>query len=87
MLDERGTLEDYRLTTAEILYHLPEDPDMLQTYVWQSLDRIPDFPKLNEFLSLWEDSRDGELHSVRIAIVGEPRPPEWQYSNALLTLH
>ena len=37
-------LQDYRLTTAEILYHLPDHPGMLQTYIWQDLDIAPRFP-------------------------------------------
>ena len=28
-------LRDYRLTTAEILYHMPDHPKLLQSYVWQ----------------------------------------------------
>ncbi|MCH7796224.1 MAG: Usg family protein, partial [Proteobacteria bacterium] len=28
-------LRDYRLTTAEILYHLPDHPHLLQSYLWQ----------------------------------------------------
>ncbi len=31
-------LSDDRLTTAEVLYHLPDHPAMLQSYVWQELD-------------------------------------------------
>ena len=34
-------LKDYRLTTAEILYRLPDHPEILQTYVWQDLDIAP----------------------------------------------
>ena len=30
-------LDDYRLTTAEILYHLPDHPHILQAYVGRSL--------------------------------------------------
>ena len=87
MTDETISLEDYRLTTAEILYHRPEEPERLDTYVWRSLDRMPDFPRLHEFLSLWEDSIAGKLHSVRIAYVGTVESSDWQYENALLTLH
>ena len=72
-----GTLQDYRLTTAEILYQIPEYPDLLQSYLWQSLDRVPDFPKLNDFLSTWEKGLDGKLHSVRIGYVGIIQPEEW----------
>ena len=37
-------MRDYRLTTAEILYHMPDHPAVLQSYVWQSLDLAPKFP-------------------------------------------
>ena len=79
--------EDYRLTTAEILYHMPDHPDLLQTYVWQSLDRVPDFPKLNDFLDFWQQELEGRLHSVRIAYVGVVEPLEWENAKCLLTLH
>lgn len=43
MSDLALQLNDYRLTTAEILYRLPDHPRLLQTYVWQELDLLPDF--------------------------------------------
>ena len=77
MAERRSALQDYRLTTAEILYHVAEYPDLLQCYLWQSLDRIPDFPKLNDFLTDWEGKLEGKLHSVRIGYVGIMQPEEW----------
>lgn len=75
-------LQDYRLTTAEIMYHVPDYPDLVQCYLWQSLDRIPDFPKLNNFLASWELKLDGKLHSVRIGYVGLLQPTEWNLDSA-----
>jgi hypothetical protein len=37
MRDLELLIKDYRLTTAEILYHMPDHPSLLQTYVWQGL--------------------------------------------------
>lgn len=59
-------LEGCRLTTAEILYHLPDYPELLQSYIWQEYDLIPDFPHLHEFLTFWEQNLDGKLHTVKI---------------------
>lgn len=59
-------LPQYRLTTAEILYHLPDHPSLLQTFVWQQLDLAPDFPKLHRFLDFWAHNIEGKLHSVRV---------------------
>jgi uncharacterized protein Usg len=59
-------LNGFRLTTAEILYHMPDHPDILQTFVWQLLDRAPDFPRLQQFLGFWVDNIEGRLHSVKV---------------------
>ena len=60
-------LRGYRLTTAEILYRLPDHPVMLQSFIWQDLDLAPKFPKLKKFLHFWETNLDGKLYSVRVA--------------------
>jgi uncharacterized protein Usg len=59
-------LQGYRLSTAEILYHMPDHPALLQTFLWEQIDLAPKFSKLHEFLEFWETSLDGRLHSVRV---------------------
>lgn len=66
MNDMERMLRSYRLTTAEILYHLPDHPALLQSYIWQELDKTPDFPVLKKFLDFWERELDGKLHSVKV---------------------
>jgi uncharacterized protein Usg len=80
-------LRDYRLTTAEILYHMPDHPGLLQTYIWQALDLSPRFPELSKFLKFWETNLDGKLHSVRVANVDIITPPQVRANANLLVLH
>jgi uncharacterized protein Usg len=80
-------LRDYRLTTAEILYHLPDHPALLQTYIWQALDLAPRFPELLKFLKFWETNLDGKLHSVRVANVEIIKPPQIRINASQLILH
>lgn len=61
-------LKGYRLTTAEILYHMPDHPGVLQTFVWQKHDLAPRFPELRKFLDFWEREIEGPLHSVKVAV-------------------
>ena len=79
-------VQDYRLTTAEILYHLPDHPNLLQTYVWQAYDIAPRFPELHRFLDFWSCNLDGRLHSVKVASVELIKPPAWRHADALLRL-
>lgn len=60
-------LKGYRLTTAEIVYVLPDFPDLLQTFIWQNLDIAPQFPRLHQFLTFWEHNIQAKLFSVRVA--------------------
>jgi len=55
------------LTTAHILYRLPDFRSILQTYIWQEYDLSPEFPTLKRFLSFWEREIEGPLYSVTIA--------------------
>ncbi len=80
-------LNDYRLTTAEILYHMPDHPGLLQTYVWQDFDLAPDFPELRRFLDFWERSLDGKLHSVTVASAPLIQPAQMRWVRDLAHLH
>jgi uncharacterized protein Usg len=71
-------LQGYRMTTAEIVYHLPDHPGLLQSYVWQDLDLAPRFPVLHQFLDFWEREIEGRLHSVRIGAAEVFTVAEWR---------
>jgi len=77
----------YRLTTAQILYRLPDFPTLLQSFLWQEMDVVPDFPRLTRFLDYWERNIDGKLHSVRIANAELVRPQELAYAQHDFRLH
>ena len=80
-------LDGYRLTTAEILYHLPDHPTLLQTFVWQELDLLPDLPVLTRFLDFWERSIEGRLHSVRVCSARLISPAEMRFATAVGLIH
>jgi len=80
-------MRGYRLTTAEILYHMPDHPGLLQAYIWQELDQAPRFPVLNKFLQFWQSSLDGKVHSVRVAARGLFSAAELKHIGTEFTLH
>jgi uncharacterized protein Usg len=80
-------LKDYRLTTAEILYFLPDYQELLQTYIWQDYDIAPKFPVLSKFLKFWEREIEGRLHSVRLASAELITPGDWRWTRIEFKLH
>jgi len=77
----------YRLTTAEIIYRMPDYLDVLQSYIWQEYDRAPEFPELHHFLDFWERNLDGPIHQVRVASMQLIRPAEFQVVDGELRLN
>ncbi len=59
--------DNYHLTTAEILYHMPDHPKLLQSYIWQEYDIAPRYPVLTKFLHFWSHNLEGKLHSIYVA--------------------
>jgi uncharacterized protein Usg len=80
-------LRGYRLATAEIIYHMPDHPHLLQSFVWQQYDMAPDFPVLHRFLEFWRKNIEGAIHTVRVASVDLVKPAEIRALNGVLRLH
>ena len=65
--DFKRQIEGYGLTTASILYRMPDYTSILQQYVWQEYDLAPSFPELNKFLAFWQTKLEGALYQVTVA--------------------
>lgn len=83
---EKQLTKDYRLTTAEIIYHMPDYPDFLQSYIWQEYDIAPKYPVLHGFLDFWSRELDGKLHSVYLASKEIITPQDTKFYDVELTL-
>jgi len=80
-------IDGYSLTTAEILYRLPDHPAILQTYLWQDYDLAPRFPKLVKFLDFWSANLDGALHRIRVAHRRLIAPAEYRFVDGEFRMH
>jgi len=83
----RKQLEGYSLTTAEILYRMPDHPSLIQSYIWQDYDMAPEFPVLRKFLDFWERTLEGPLFKVIVGHCKLIKPAELQAIGAEFKLH
>lgn len=80
-------LRGWSLTTAEIMYRMPDYRDIMQLFVWQDYDIAPDFPRLTKFLDFWSHNLDGPLATVRVAHSSIVGPAEMRYVGNEWRLH
>jgi len=76
-----------RLTTAEVLYYMPAHPALLQSFLWQTLDAAPDFPRIHQFLEFWRREIDAVIHSVTVSGVEMIAPAKVRKADFLGRLH
>lgn len=86
-MEFRQLLDGSLLTTLQILYHMPDHPQVLQTFLWQEYDLPPDFPRIMQFLEFWSRSIDGKLHSLQIVTAGHLVTPNTRMVEFYERLH
>lgn len=80
-------LKGATLVTAEVLYYMPDHPRLLQTFMWQTLDEAPKFPRVAQFLDFWRREIEAVIHSVRVAH-GQPLDvPDWRNGRGMFSVN
>jgi uncharacterized protein Usg len=51
--DFLAQMQGHGLLTAEISYWMPDHPQLIQLFIWQTYDTAPAFPMLHRFLDHW----------------------------------
>ncbi len=80
-------LQGFGLTTARIIYRMPDHPLLLQEYIWQEYDLCPRFPKLRSFCDFWVKNLEGPLCFVQVAHSKLIRPAELRLVSAEFKVH
>jgi uncharacterized protein Usg len=80
-------MEGYGITTANILYRLPDHPAIIQSFIWQQYDLQPEFPELRKFLNFWSEKIEGAIYRVIVGHSGLIKPAELRIVQAEFRLH
>ena len=60
---------DERLTTVQIYYWMPDHRNILQEFMWQTLDYDPNFPRIHKFLDHWKSNIEADIEAIYLAHV------------------
>jgi len=76
-----------RLVTTLIVYHLPDFPGLVNEFLIQNYDLVPELPLLHNFLEFWEHNIDGPVKLVRVTYPGIKIPRSVHFVDSEHTLH
>jgi len=52
------------LTTVKVIYYLPDYDHILQEFVFQQYDIVPEYPKLDKFVKFWRINIEARIHRI-----------------------
>ncbi len=70
------------IVTVDVFYYMPDYTNILQEFVWQTEDVVPDCPRVHKFLNYWKDNINALISEVIIvdAEYHEYRPLKATYT-------
>ena len=62
------------LVSLRVFYYMPDYRDLIQEFMWQTVDVKPKYPRVNRFLNYWKDNIDAVIADIEMAESKQRRP-------------
>jgi uncharacterized protein Usg len=56
-----------KIVTVDVLYYMPDYDNILQEFIWQTMDIVPDIPRIHKFLLHWKEHIEAPISEVRVS--------------------
>jgi uncharacterized protein Usg len=76
-----------RLVLALIDFRLPDHPKIIQEFIFQKHDIVPELPELQKFLEFWEREIEGPIKQVRVSYPGLKIPRSIRIADCEYAVH
>ena len=64
-------LHKWTVATVQVVYYIPDYLNIVQEFMWQTEDQLPEYPRITKFLNYWDKNIDGPIKEVYIYDQGQ----------------
>ena len=64
-------LHKWTVATVQVIYYIPDYLNIVQEFMWQTEDQLPEYPRITKFLDYWDKNIDGPIKEVYIYDQGQ----------------
>jgi len=64
-------LNKWTVATVQVVYYIPDYLHIVNEFMWQTEDQVPEFPRITKFLDYRDKNIDGPIKEVFIYDQGE----------------
>ena len=66
------------LVTVNVMYFRPDYTSILNEFIWQTEDIVPELCRVHKFLNFWKDNIGAVIHRIEVAIPDKFGRPTWR---------
>ena len=59
-------LKKWTVASVQVVYYIPDYMSLVNEFVWQTEDQLPEYPRITRFLDYWDKNIDGPIKEVYI---------------------
>ena len=59
-------IKKWTVAFVQVVYYMPDYLHLVNEFIWQTDDQIPDYPRIGRFLDYWDKNIDGPIKEVYI---------------------
>ena len=63
------------VVTVNVLYYRPDFPSLVQDFIWQCEDVVPELRRIHQFLGFWRENIEARINRIMVTHGGDP---EWR---------
>lgn len=61
------------LITVGVFYYIPDYHNLIQQFIWQTEDIVPELPRVHQFLNYWKTDMDTVIQEVIVCYTEQSR--------------
>ncbi|MGA1047163.1 MAG: hypothetical protein ACO3UU_04080 [Minisyncoccia bacterium] len=54
------------LVSLRVFYYMPDYRDIIQEFMWQTMDIKPKYPRVNKFLNYWKENIEAVIADIEM---------------------
>ena len=59
-------IKKWTTASVQVVYYIPDYLILVNEFIWQTRDQLPDYPRIERFLDYWDKNIDGPIKEVYI---------------------
>ena len=60
------SIKKWTVATVQVVYYIPDNLHIVNEFMWQTEDQLPEYPRITRFLDYWDKNIDGPIKEVYI---------------------